>query len=213
LAERKWLFVSLAPGTLGESAAHLLGAIVTYLVWAAIEKRVAIPAALRRPVFLYFDELQSVSHLPIGLELFFERTRGLGCGVVVATQALERLPESTRVSLTGNVASLLTFKAGHNEATRIARELPGLSAQDVMSLGRFEVAARVNAAGRNSGVAVVTGRTEPLPLAGHGAAVIRARSAELYGVDPREVDRELLRRIEGGPDTDGGPLGRAGREA
>jgi hypothetical protein len=211
LAERKWLFVSLAPGTLGESAAHLLGAIVTYLVWAAIEKRVEIPAGRRFPVYLYFDELQSVSHLPVGLELFFERTRGLGCGVVVATQALARLPESTRASLVGNVASLLTFRAAHDEATRIARELPGLSPQDVMSLGRFEVAARINAARRDSGVAVVTGRTEPLPPAGHGAAVIRARSAEVYGVDPREVERELLRRIEGEPNQDDGPLGRAGR--
>lgn len=211
LSERKWLFVSLAPGTLGESAAHLLGAIVTYLVWAAIEKRVEIPAAQRRPVFLYFDELQSVSHLPIGLELFFERTRGLGCGVVVATQALARLPESTRASLVGNVASLITFRAAHDEAARIARELPGLSPQDVMSLGRFEVAARINAARRDSGVATVTGRTEPLPLAGNGAAVIRARSAELYGVDPREVERELLRRIEGEPNQDDGPLGRVGR--
>jgi hypothetical protein len=215
LSERKWLMVSLAPGTLGESAAHLLGAIVTYLVWAAIEKRVEIPAGQRRPVFLYFDELQSVSHLPIGLELFFERTRGLGCGVVVATQALARLPESTRASLVGNVASLLTFRAAYDEATRIARELPGLSAQDVMSLslGRFEVAARINAAQRDSGVAVVTGHTEPLPLAGHGAAVVRARSAERYGVDPREVERELLRRIEGDQGKDGGPLGRAGRVA
>jgi hypothetical protein len=211
LAERKWLMVSLAPGTLGESAAHLLGAIVTYLVWAAIEKRVEIPAGQRHPVFLYFDELQSVSHLPIGLELFFERTRGLGCGVVVATQALERLPESTRVSLTGNVASLVTFRAGHDEATRIARELPGLSAQDVLSLGRFEVAARINTASRASGIAIVTGRTELLPPAGRQAAAIRARSAELYGCDPREVERELLRRIEGEPDADGGPLGRAGR--
>lgn len=211
LEQRKWLMVSLAPGTLGESAAHLLGAIVTYLVWAAIEKRVEIPAAQRRPVFLYFDELQSVSHLPIGLELFFERTRGLGCGVVVATQALARLPESTRASLVGNVASLLTFRAAHDEATRIARELPGLSPQDVMSLGRFEVAARINTANRASGVATVTGRTEPLPLAGDGAAVIRARSAKRYGVDPREVERELLRRIEGDPSGGGGPLGRAGR--
>lgn len=213
LAERKWLMVSLAPGTLGESAAHLLGAIVTYLVWAAIEKRVEIPAGQRRPVFLYFDELQSVSHLPIGLELFFERTRGLGCGVVVATQALARLPESTRASLVGNVASLLTFRAAHDEATRIARELPGLSPQDVMSLGRFEVAARINAAQRDSGVAVVTGHTEPLALAGHGAAVIRARSAARYGVDLREVERELLRRIEGDQGKDGGALGRAGRVA
>jgi hypothetical protein len=213
LAERKWLMVSLAPGTLGESAAHLLGAITTYLVWAAIEKRVEIPAGERRPVFLYFDELQSVSHLPVGLELFFDRTRGLGCGVVVATQALARLSESTRASLTGNVASLVTFRASHDEATRISRELPGLSAQDVMSLGRFEVAARINAAGRDSGVAIVTGRTEPLPPAGHGATVIRARSAELYGCDPREVELELLRRIEGDASRDDGPVGRVGRQA
>jgi hypothetical protein len=205
--------VSLAPGTLGESAAHLLGAITTYLVWAAIEKRVEIPPPLRTPVFLYFDELQSVSHLPVGLELFFERTRGLGCGVVVATQALARLPESTRTSLTGNVASLITFRAGHDEATRISRELPGLSAQDVMSLSRFEVAARINTAGRDSGVAILTGHTEPLPPAGNGARVIRARSAELYGCDPREVERELLRRIEGDTSTGAGPVGRVGRQA
>jgi hypothetical protein len=115
--------------------------------------------------------------------------------------------------LTGNVASLMTMRAGHDEATRIARELPGLSAQDVMSLGRFEVAARINAAGRDSGVAIVTGRTEPLPPAGHGAAAIRARSAELYGCDPREVERELLRRIEGDGSTDDGPVGRVGRQA
>lgn len=211
LAERKWLLVSLAPGTLGESAAHLLGAVTVYLVWAAIEKRVAIPAGQRRPVFLYFDELQSVSHLPVGLETFFERTRGLGCGVVVATQALERLPESTRVSLVGNVASLITFAASHDEATRIARELPGLSAQDVMSLGRFEVAARINAARRDSGVAIVTGHTEPLPPAGRQAQAIRARSAQAYGRDPREVERELLRRIEGETGEADTPLGEARR--
>jgi hypothetical protein len=210
LAERKWLLVSLAPGALGESAAHLLGAITTYLVWAAVEKRVTIPAARRRPVFLYFDELQSVSHLPVGLETFFERTRGLGCGVVVATQALARLPESTRVSLTGNVASLITFSAGHDEATRIARELPGLSAQDVMSLGRFEVASRVPAGG-DRGVAIVTGRTEPLPPASRQVDTIRARSAALYGRDPREVERELLRRIEGEDGETNTPLGKARR--
>jgi hypothetical protein len=210
LRERKWLLVSLAPGTLGEASAHLFGAITTYLVWAAIESRVAIPQGQRRPVFLYFDELQSISALPIGLERFFERTRGLGCGVVVATQALERLPEKTRASLTGNAATVLTFRAGHTEANHIARELPGLTAQDVMSLGRFEVAARVPAVG-DRGVAVVTGRTEPLPPAGTQAAAIRARSAEIYGVDPAAVEAELRRRITGEPAGDDELLGRVRR--
>jgi len=68
LRERKWLLVSLAPGTLGEANARLLGAILTYAVWAAIEARTAIPEAARRPVFLVFDELQSLTSLPWSIE-------------------------------------------------------------------------------------------------------------------------------------------------
>jgi hypothetical protein len=208
LAERKWLLVSLAPGTLGEPAARLLGAVVTYLVWAAVEARVALPSERRHPVFLYFDELQSISSLPVGLELFFERTRGLGCGVVVATQALARLPEGTRQSLLGNVGSLITFTAGADEAARLARELPGLTAQDIMGLGRFEVASRIHTA---SGQAIVTGHTTPLPPPAGHAAAIRACSALAYGTDPAEVEAELARRIGGGETPPDGGVGRTGR--
>lgn len=207
LAERKWLLVSLAPGVLGEPAARLLGAIVTYLVWTAIEARVLVPPERRRPVFLYFDELQSLSSLPIGLELFFERTRGLGCGVVVATQTLGRLPERTKLSLLGNVGSLITFTAGAEEAARIARELPGLSAADIIALGRFEVAARIHT---QTGATILTGHTEPLPPSAGQAALIRARSVERYGTDPAEVEAELARRIDGNEQPAGG-LGRTGR--
>jgi hypothetical protein len=211
LREGKFLFVSLSPGTLGEPAARLLGAIVTYLVWAAVEARVTLAPEHRKPVFLYFDELQSVSALPGGLERFFERTRGLGCGVVVATQTLGRLPEGMRQSLLGNVGSLITFRAGSEEATRIARELPGLSAEDIQGLARFEVAARINTAGAGTGSAVVTGRTEPLPPPVLGqAAAIRARSAARYGVDVSEIEAELTRRIEDDGQDDE-PLGRVRR--
>ena len=65
LAERRWLFVSLAPGVLSEPGARLLGAVVSYCAWAAVESRSAIPEERRRPVFLYFDELQSLSSLPL----------------------------------------------------------------------------------------------------------------------------------------------------
>lgn len=209
LTERKWLLVSLAPGTLGEPAARLLGAIVTYLTWTAVEARVAVPAEQRHPVFLYFDELQSLTSLPIGLELFFERTRGLGCGVVVATQALARLPETIRVSLLGNVGSLVTFAAGADEATRIAKELPGLSVQDVQSLGRFEVAARIHT---QAGAVTLTGRTEPLPPpAGHAQAIRRA-SALRYGTDPAEVEANLARRIDGPQAPQNSGVGRVGRQ-
>src|SRR5205807_7013488 len=158
MSDRKWLLVSLSPGTLGEPAARLLGAILTYAIWTAVEARAALPQTKRDPIFLYVDELQSLTGLPFGIEYLFERARGLGCGVTVATQALGRLPESIRAALLGNVGSLVSFRLGFEEATRLARELPGLTASDLQALRPFEVAARIST-GTGSGTRIVTGRT------------------------------------------------------
>lgn len=210
LAERKWLLVALSP-TLGESANDLLSAIVGYLVWTAIEQRVSLPAPQRHPVFFYCDELHSL-HLPVGLEVFLERSRGLGCGVVASMQGLARLSDSVRNSLLGNVSSLIALKAtGHEEAARIARELPGLQASDIQGLARFECAARINTGGAGGGTAIITGRTEgPPPLTGQ-AAVIRALTAERYGIEPAEVEAELRRRIEDKQPEDEGQFGEVRR--
>lgn len=200
LDERKWLLISLPPGTLGEPAARLLGAILTYSVWTAIEARTAIPKERRRPVFLYVDELQSLSDLPFGIEYLFERARGLGCGVTVATQALGRLPEQIRRSLLGNVGSLVTFRCAYEEASRLARELPGVGVQDLQALGRFEVAARIGT-GVGSGVAVVTGTTRPLPAVTGQAAAIRRLSAKHYGGVAADIEDDL----QEGAQADRGP--------
>ncbi|MHB8243284.1 MAG: type IV secretory system conjugative DNA transfer family protein, partial [Solirubrobacteraceae bacterium] len=212
LAERKWLVVSLSPSALGESANDLLSALVGYLLWTAVEGRVNLPEAARHPIFFYCDELQSLK-LPVGIEVFLERSRGLGCGVVAATQSLARLPQSVRDSLLGNVGSLIALKVtGHDEATRLARELPGLDASDLMGLGRYECAARINTGALGSGSIVVTGRTEgPPPLAGQ-AARIRALSAQAYGREPAEIEAELRRRMDGDTTSGEGSYGRVGRE-
>lgn len=211
LGERKWLLVNLAPGTLGEPAARLLGAVVTYVVWSAIEARSGVPKDQRHPVYIYVDELATLTSLPFGFELLAERARGLGGGLVIALQTFSRLPEPTRAALLGNVATLVTFRASHGEAVRLARELPGLSAEDLQALGEFEVAARVATESRGSSVAVVTGRTEPpLPVTGQ-ARQIRQRSAERYGVDPAEIDAGLVGRFDQADDL--GDIGRVRRGA
>jgi hypothetical protein len=211
LAERKWLFVNLAPGTLGEPAARLLGAVVVYVVWSAIEARAAIPKEQRHPLFVYVDELATLADLPFGFELLAERARGLGGGLVIALQTFSRLPEPVRAAVFGNVATLLTFRASYDEATRIARELPGLSADDLQALSEFEVAARVATGDRGTSVAVVTGHTEPpLPLTGQSGR-IREASAARYGVDPAEIDAALVGRLEHAEDL--GDIGRTRRGA
>jgi hypothetical protein len=181
MAEKKWLLVSLSPGQLGEGPATFIGAALMYLVWSAIEGRAALPPDERPQVCLYVDELATLtSGLPFSFELLAERSRGLGAAISVSVQTVGRIPEPTRSSLLGNVATLITFRAAATESHRLAAELPPLSSRDVMSLGRFEVAARIGT-GTGSAVAIVTGRTEPLPEATGQEAVIRERSAAAYG--------------------------------
>jgi hypothetical protein len=210
MAERKWLLVSLSPGALGEPTAGVLGAVLMYAVWTAIESRTQLPQAERHPAFVYVDELQTLAALPFSLEYFFERARGLGCGVTVATQAIGRLPESLRGALLGNVASLLTFRLGYDEATRIARELPELRAEDLQALRRFEVAARIGT-GLGSAITTVTGHTQPLPPPAGQAARIRALSAERYGADIATIDAELRTARERDTNEEDEPLGRTRR--
>jgi hypothetical protein len=209
-AERKFLLANLAPGALGESGAAVLGSVLMYVIWSAIEARVSLPPERRHPIFLYLDELATLTHgTPFGFELLAERARGLGAGLTVALQTLGRIPEPTRGALLGNVASFITWRASAEEAPRIARQLPGLSDADVMSLGRFEVAARIGT-GIGSSIAVVTGRTEPLPPETGQAEAIRDASAARYGSQPEPTP------TLDDPATDGGDqdsVGRARRQA
>jgi hypothetical protein len=185
LAERKWLLVSLAPGAaLSEAGATFVGAAVMYVVWSAIEARVALPPTQRHLICLYLDELASLTNgTPFAVELLAERARGLGAGLSVALQTLGRIGEPTRSALTGNLATIISFRAGYREAPALAGELPGFTAGDLMALGRYEVCARIGT-GVGSAVSVVTGRTEALPPETGQAETIRDRSAALYGSDP-----------------------------
>lgn len=181
--ERRFLLVSLAPGALGE-AATLIGSAVMFAVWSAIEARVTLAPEQRHLINIYVDELATLTNgLPNSFDLIAERARGLGASLSVALQTLARIPEPTRSALLGNAATFITWRAPAEEAATIARQLPGLTPQDVQSLGRFEVAARVGT-GAGSAISVVTGRTEPLPPKTGQARAIRDRSALAYGSAP-----------------------------
>jgi hypothetical protein len=205
LDDGKWLCVALSPGGLGEPAARLLASLIVYATWVAIEARALIPPERRRPATLVVDELQSLESLPYGIEYLFERARGHNCSVVVATQALGRLSETMRRSLLGNVGTLITFRLGYDEAVRIGRELPGLDAtRDLQVLPPYEVAARVSLGG-GGGVAVMTGRTEPLPSPTGQAERIRRLSTESYGGVAVVPDTESSTTA---PDSSGDEFGR-----
>ena len=212
LQERGWLLVPLSSGVIGSASARIIGSVLTFIVWSLIASRAAIPLERRHPLFLFFDELQALTDQGIGLEEALEQARGYGASVTVATQAIGRTPESVRHSLLSNVGTLVSFRSGADEAARIARELPGMTARDIQSLPPYEVAARV-ATGEGSASVVVTGRTEPLGAPTGQGARIRARSAELYGRSHTEVQAAIRERYGTTEATDGEELGKTGRQA
>ena len=180
LEEKRFVLVSLAPGALGASA-PLIGSAVMLAAWNAIERRVTVRPEKRHLLNIYVDELATVaSGLPSDIELVAERARGLGASLTVAFQTAGRVAEPARAAILGNLATLIAFRSGATEAPAIARELPGITPDDLMALGSFEVAARVGT-GAGSAVSVVTGRTQPLPPVTGQATAIRDRSARLYG--------------------------------
>jgi hypothetical protein len=131
--------------------------------------------------------------IPVPLDSLFELARGLGVGVNLSAQSVTQLPlELQRAALT-NAATLVAFRQNADDAKLLARELPGVSAEELQALGRFEIAARIGlAAGDVS--PPVTGRTLPPAEPISDPEEVRRESAARYGSNPHDVDAALSER-------------------
>lgn len=187
------VLVSLNPGVLGGPAARLLGALVVHALFQAVLARVALAPDQRRPFFAYLDEVKLLADLATPLPELFEMARGQGVGVVAAPQSLAQLPDELRRAALSNAGSLLAFRQNFDDSVLLARELPGVDAEGLQHLGRYEVAARLTLAPGDV-APTATGRTLPPPEALSDPDEVRRLSAERYGVDPEETDRALRER-------------------
>lgn len=199
LASGKVVIVSLSPGRLGAPAVQLLGALVVYQLYSAVLARQAIPEAARRPFAFYLDEPKVLgSGVPIPLDAMFELFRGMACSITLGGQAITQLPKDVQRAALTNASTLVAFRQSRADAEMLARELPGVSAEGLQHLGRFEVAARIGL-GPGDVASVTTGRTLPPSEPISDADTVRRESAERYGVDPAEVDTRLRKRHEPAP--------------
>jgi hypothetical protein len=206
--ERRVVLVSLAKGTLGSETANLLGALLVSSLWQATMARVRIPAERRRPVFAYIDEAADIMRLPIPLSDMLAQARGLGLGIIAATQIIDQVPNSVKAAMLGTVRTQLTFAVEYDDATMLARRFAPLSVDDLTNLGPHEVAIRPCLNGVT--VAPVTGVTLPLEEPVRDADVLAATSRHLYGRPRNEVEAAIRNRVNVHPARG---TGRFGREA
>ena len=132
---------NLAKGALGESTAHLLGALITTSLAQAALSRADTPAINRRTFHLYADEFQAFATESFALIL--SEARKYGLTLTVGHQYLDQLPDQLRAAIFGNAGSLIACRAGATDAPILAEQI-GLGGPDaLLDLRNFTAWARL----------------------------------------------------------------------
>jgi Helicase HerA, central domain len=190
--ERRVVLVSLAKGTLGTETANLLGALLVSSLWQATLARVRVPAEKRQPAFAYIDEAADIMRLPLPLADMLAQARGLGLGVIAATQLIAQVPNPIKAALLGTVRTQAVFAVEYDDATVLARRFTPLSAEELTNLGPYEIALRPCVNGVT--IAPVTGVTLPLEVPSREADELAALSRERFGRPRAEVEAAIAAR-------------------
>lgn len=159
--------VSGAAAALGEGTARYLLSVLLALVWSALLGR---PTAGK--TFVLLDEVQWYAHESLAEMLRLARRRNVHVGLV--TQALGSLPDGVQEALRTNVADLLVFRGAPDDAREVARAVPSVTAEGVLSLPRGEAVALI---GKGESVRWVRAARRPETSSGEPRGPVREASA------------------------------------
>ena len=207
--KRKIVLVPLNKGLIGGESARLLGSLIVGLTWTLALSRAQLPAERRHLVSVYIDELQDYLSLPTDLSDALAQARGLGVGMTLAHQYRDQLPPEVRAGVDVNCRNKIMFGLNSKDAKDIAAMAPELTAEDFMTLPRYQIYTSFQSSGKSTGW--VMGRTLPPTPALRDPVELRAQSMETYGVPAEDVETEYFKmftnhNISGqDPDT---PIGR-----
>jgi hypothetical protein len=117
---KKILLIDVSKGALGESASAVLGSlIVTRLALASLSRQ-DTPEDSRVPHLLYVDEAHNFGH-GVDYATILSESRKYKLGLVIGTQNLSQLPESTVAAIFGNVSSIASYRVSHDDALALVR--------------------------------------------------------------------------------------------
>jgi hypothetical protein len=189
------LLADLNVGRWGQTAAALVGSFLVARLWQAVLARSRMPEDDRSDFYLYVDEFQNFLGIagPFGDAL--AQARSLRLSLVIANQHLGQLPRDLREAVRANARSRLVFQCGHDDAATLAKEFAPLDPTALLSLARFEAAARLSIGGHTS--APFTLRTLPaaaIPKPSFRDEII-ATSRAAYGTPVAEIDAGLERAL------------------
>jgi hypothetical protein len=143
---RRVVIANLARGIIGETAADLMGALLLARVQAAGMARASLPEDVRSPFHIVVDEVQLFGTEVIAQIL--SEARKYGLSLTMATQFIAGLGEKTRAAVMGNVATLIVFRVGHDDAVVLSPEFDrahqAFNPYALRQLGRGEAMVRLS---------------------------------------------------------------------
>lgn len=134
---RKILLINLSKGKLGEENSSFFGSMFITKIKQAGMARAEIPEEKRIDFYLYVDEFHNLVTASF-INLFAE-ARKYGLNLTVAHQFTAQLIPDVMATVLGNVATLIVFRVGGDDAARLEVEMtPVFKAKDMINLGTQE---------------------------------------------------------------------------
>ena len=187
----KIVLADLSVGRWGDMTASLVGSFLVARIWQAILARSAREEALRPDFFLFVDEFQHFLGGASSFSSVLAEARSLRLSLTIANQHLGQLTRDLRDGIASNARSRLVFQCGQDDAAYLAHDMTPLDATALMSLERFEAAARISIDGHRSEPFTV--RTLPPGSDASPARTLQTISAsmERYARSVELIDAEL----------------------
>lgn len=187
LATNKILLVSLRG--LPADTSSLLGTLIVNSLWTAAQTLTP-----DKPNFLYLDEFQLMTRLPMGLDDMLARARKHKLGVTLGTQYLEDLPGELKNAVINNARSRVIFQSSAKEARTWQNEFGKhyVDESDFMRIPKYEAIAQI-ATASGTATPVTLKALAPLPATGMAAQAVELSSAK-YGRPIADVEAQMIAR-------------------
>lgn len=187
LKENKIVLISLVG--LPKDTASILGTLFVNAIWTAAQTMTPEKAN-----FLYMDEFQLMTRLPMNLDEMLRLARKHKLGAVLGTQYIDDLSQDMKSAIINAVRTRVIFSTSSKEARMWQNEFGRqvVDEADFMNLARYEGIAQISTDVRTSRP-VTLRALAPLKPTGMTSAVIAA-SRKKYGRPLSEVEKEITER-------------------
>lgn len=152
--------------------------------------RASIHEDKRTPFSIYIDEFQNFA--TDSFENILSEVRKYKLNITVAHQYMDQLTPSLRRTIFGNVANIISFRVGAEDAGVLEKEYePIFSVPDIMNLGVREMYLKINIDGENT--EAFSARTMNVPKLLHDYSKdIWDLSRKTYGRSRKEVEAKIF---------------------